>query len=300
MARLRHRLEYGVVRLLLAVVHVLPTGCVYGLANGLAALYYRIGFGRRRIALDNLALAFPEMAPADRRRVARACYRSAATTAVEGMLVLTGRLVPERIRGMVDGEQWQRLSAVESTSKTGLLIITAHFGNWEMLSHYVGLRSPRLSNVVGRRTTNPLLEERLVQPLRERFGAQLIHKRRALMRLVRALKKGENVGLLIDQKSNRRDGVEVEFFGVPVLAPATPARLQIRHGVPVVPAFLVRTGNRSYRLEVADPVEWHDNGAPQEEQVRELTQKHQLEIETMIRAYPEQWFWMHDRWRRRH
>ncbi len=291
------------MRCLLLVVRLLPVSCAYSLAGALARGYYWAGVGRRRIALGNLALAFPEMSDGERRRIARACYANAAMTLAESMLVLTGKFDRDDILGMVDLEQWERLRKLEEESQSGLLIIAAHFGNWEMLSHCVGLCSGRQCNVVGRKTSNPLLEDHIVQPLRERFGTQLIHKKRALVRCVRALKRGEHVGMLIDQKSNRKDGVSVRFFGEELPAPAAPAVLQLRYGVVVVPAFLVRTGSRSYRLEVREPVPPPDPGtpeAPEEERIRQLTQTHQQEIETMIRAHPEQWFWMHDRWRKRH
>lgn len=300
MTWLRNRLEYWAVRCLLWLVRVLPVSCAYGLASVLAAVYYRVGGGRRRIALENLALAFPELSDGERRRIARACYANAAGTLAESMLVLTGKYDREQVLRMVDLDQWERLRKLEDESQAGLLIITAHFGNWEMLSHCLGLCSNRKGNVIGRKTGNPLLEKHVVQPLRERFGSQLIHKKRALMRCIRALRRGEHVGMLIDQKSNRKDGVSVQFFGEELLAPAAPAVLQLRYGVVVVPAFLVRTGPRTYCLEVGDPVPPPDPAATEEEGIRQLTQKHQQEIETMIREYPEQWFWMHDRWRKRH
>ncbi len=288
------------MRCLLWLVRVLPVSCAYRLACALAAVYYRMGIGRRRIALENLALAFPERPAGERRRIARACYASAAMTLAESMLVLTNKYDRDQVLRMIDLEQWERLRKLEDESEAGLLIITAHFGNWEMLSHCIGLCSSRKGNVVGRKTSNPLLEKNIVQPLRERFGTQLIHKKRALMRCVRSLRRGEHVGMLVDQKSNSRDGVLVSFFGEQLLAPAAPAVLQLRYGVTVVPAFLIRTGTQAYRLEVGDPVPTPDTAANEEERIRQLTQNHQQEIETIIREYPEQWFWMHDRWRKRH
>lgn len=296
---LRYRFEYGCVVVLAGLVRLLPVACSYGMARLLAWAFFHVGLRRRRITLANLRAAFPEWGRAECRRVAKASYRNVALAVMEGMLVLTGRRGEEDLLSMVEVDEWDKLDRIDrENGRRGLLFVTAHFGNWEMLSHYVAIRAECPCNVVGRKTTNPLLEEKVVQPLRERFGSRLIHKKRAMIRCIKALNRGEYVGLLIDQKSNKKDGVEVEFFGQSIYATATPAVLQMRYDVPVISAFVVRCAPKKYRFVVGGPIPWEDTGAPQEEQVRALTQRHQQEIETMIRQYPEQWFWMHDRWRR--
>ena len=153
-------------------------------------------------------------------------------------------------------------------------------------------------HVIARKANNQLLEDRIVRPLRERFGVKVFYKKNALMRIMKAINKGEICGLLIDQKLGKSEGISVEFFGRPAPTTGSPALLQIRFGVTVQPTFMVKTGHQKYRLIIGDPVPWEDNGKPMEEQVLELTRIHQKIIEDMVRQYPDQWFWMHNRWGR--
>jgi KDO2-lipid IV(A) lauroyltransferase len=140
------------------------------------------------------------------------------------------------------------------------------------------------------------LEERLVRPLRERFGMSVFYKKNALMRMAKAIRRGDYCGLLIDQRLRPPEGISVELFGKPAPTTGSAALLQISFGVPVQPAFMVKEEHGKYRMIVGDLIDWTDNGKPLEEQVHELTGIHQKIIEDMVRQYPEQWFWAHNRW----
>lgn len=292
-------MEYRLVWLVLAVLRWLPAGCSYAFTHAFAEALYRVDARRRRVTLDNLRVAFPDQSARARRRLARRSYHSAAETAAECALVLNGRLDNTAIDAMIDATALPRLQALERETKTGIVVITAHFGNWELLFDFLGRHLERTCHAVGRKTTNGLIEKHIVAPLRERSGNHLIYKKNALFRTVRALRDGEHVGLLIDQKSNRKHGVKCTFLDRPAMAVATPAGLQIRLGAPVVPVFLVRTARARYRLDVGHPLEGETPVEP-DDRIRQLTQQHQEAIETMVRQYPEQWFWMHDRWRMAH
>jgi KDO2-lipid IV(A) lauroyltransferase len=118
-----------------------------------------------------------------------------------------------------------------------------------------------------------------------------------MINTVKALKRGEAVAFLIDQKIGKKEGVPVQFFGREVLAVASCAVLQMRFNPLVVSLFLMKTGRRKYKLLIGDPIEWTDDGTSKEEQIQKLTQIHQSSIEEIIRAYPDQWFWMHNRFK---
>jgi KDO2-lipid IV(A) lauroyltransferase len=102
---------------------------------------------------------------------------------------------------------------------------------------------------------------------------------------------------LIDQKTSKKDGVPVLFFDQEIIAVASCAALQIRFNPLVIPVFMVKTGRRRYKLLVGDRIEWADDGSPKEEQIQKLTQFQQTVIEQMVRQYPDQWFWMHNRFK---
>lgn len=292
------RCEYWAAAAGLAVSRWLPKVAVRWLLQGAALLFFALSARRRRLALANLEIAFPEWSSRRRWRTALRAYRHFGAVVADEVLAWTGRLDVARMAREVECEGWERFAAVAAASKNGLLAVTGHLGNWELMLPIVGLRLSRPVAVVARELTNGLLEERVVEPLRSRFGARVIHKKNALRGVIRVLRDGGAVGLLIDQKTGRRQGVPVAFFGREVVAVSTPAVLQRRFGVPVVAMFLVRRQDGGYRLEVTPPLELPD-AAGDEDAVQRLTQMHQAVIEAKIREYPEQWLWMHDRWRLR-
>ena len=215
-------------------------------------------------------------------------------------LITTGKITDKRLLDMVDVKDWNQLSQRIAASEKGLLFFTGHLGNWELMSQYLGMRIKadhgKPLHVIARKTNNQLLEERIVRPLRERFGVHVLYKKNALMRSVKALNRGESVGTLIDQRLSLSEGISVGFFGKEAGTSGMPALLQIRFGITALPIFMVKYAPRKYRFLIGDPVPWNDNGTPMEEQVLELTRIHQKILEDMIREYPDQWFWMHNRW----
>lgn len=299
MSRFREYLEYGCAAAFCRVCRIFPERCIRALARCLAFLVYAVVPWRRRTALANCRAAFPDLSSVESRKLVRAAYRHAGDVVAESLLLLEGRLDRESILARVDMTEVEKFRTIEAESSQGILILTAHLGNWELMAAAVALTSRNRCCAVGRRTTNPLLEERIVKPLRTRFGNRVIYKRKAMLPLVKALRRGQNVGLLIDQKANRKTGVSVSFFGQEVRAVSSPAILQLRYGITAVPLFLVREASGRYTLKVGDPVPVPPEGEDVDARVRELTQRHQELIEAAIRDHPEQWLWMHDRWRRR-
>lgn len=293
----REKTEYVLSRGYFAFLRRCPAPVIYGTCRFFALLFYLIGTFRRRITLKNLQIAFPEKTPKERRRIARASYDHFGRMVAESALIVAGKINREKLINMVDGEQMQKLLDLEARTEKGILAITGHLGNFELMSHYTGTQSHRQGNVVARRGSNRLIDERIVTPQRESFGNKVIYKSRALPQVVRALKRGEHVGLLIDIKSNIREGIPVIFFGKETIAIKSSAYLQVKLGVPVLPITLVRIAHGRYKLIVRDPIEWPTSDRPVDEQIAELTQIHQSALEEMIRQYPEQWLWMHNRWR---
>ena len=295
---IREHTEYYLARAFFTLLRFCPAIMIYGVCRALAALFYASCLSRRRITLKNLQLAYPEQNDNDRRKMARAAYDHFGRSMAESVMILAGKLTKKDILDMVDDGDLPALLELEEKSEKGILFITGHLGNFELLAHYTGLQLKRQAHAVARQGTNQLIDERIVTPLRESFGNKVIYKKRALPHVAKALKKGEHVGLLIDIKSNPRQGVPVQFFNLKSYAIKSSAYLQIKLGVPVIPICMVRTGAKQYKLVTGEPVHWNDNGKTKDEQIAELTQIHQAALEDLIRPYPEQWFWMHDRWRK--
>lgn len=294
---IREIIEYWVTKGYFLILRCCPAPVIYSACRLVAASYYRVGAARRRITRANLKIAFPEKSEKERTQIAHATYRHFGRIIAESAMILAGKINREKLLAMVDGEQMQKLLDLEASTEKGLLVITGHLGNFELLAQYTGMLLKRQGHAVARRGNNRLIDDRIVTPMRESFGNKVIYKSRALPRISRALKTGEHAGLLIDIKTNAKEGTPIRFFGKETYGIKSSAYLQIKLNPLVVPTTLVRGESGRYKLVVSDPIEWNDNGQPIEDQIATLTQIHQNALETLIRAYPEQWFWMHNRWK---
>ncbi|MFA5689533.1 MAG: hypothetical protein WC959_10365 [Kiritimatiellales bacterium] len=293
----RERIEYAALLTLYGFLKLLPEWLIYVLLRIFGALFFMFSFRRRTLTFQNLKIVFPGKTRSERFRIAWMSFQNMAVFTGESLLIMTGKLTPERILQMVDaGSNYERYSQIRSAAKHGVIHLTGHLGNWELLAAY-GAAQNWSSVIIARKGDNALIDKNILTPIRTKFGNRIIPKKNALLHIVKALKRGEAASFLIDQKTNVKEGVTVKFFGRDVLAVASAAALQIRFHPTIVPAFMVKTGKQNYAWIMFDPVEWSDDGSPEEAQILKLTQHYQTIIETMILKYPEQWFWMHNRFK---
>ena len=246
--------------------------------------------GRRRVALDNLRRGLGnEQLPGALRRLGRRSFQHVGMNLVEACryLLRPTEVMISRVR--VEGGEQFKTAAAEGR---GVLILTAHYGNWELLAAAHGLTGLPLSIVV-RPLDHPLLED-LAGRFRRRSGAELIVKRQAVREVIVALRRGRMVGVLLDQNATRAEGVFVPFFGVPASTSKGLALLALRTGAPVLPVFLRREADGRHCMEVGPPVP-----PPPDADVVAYTARFNQVIEAAIRRAPEQWLWMHARWRTR-
>ncbi len=293
---IREQTEYTLSKGFFGLLRICPACLIYGICRAFAAAFYLLAIRRRKITLCNLKLALPDLPVKERVRIARCAFDHFGQFIAESTMILAGKLNKEQLMRMVDGGDMQKLLDLEQSTEKGILFITGHLGNFELLAHYTGMQFKRQGLVVARRGNNQLIDDKIVTPMRESFGNSVIYKDRALPRIARGLRKGNHIGLLIDIKVKARQGTPVQFFNHKTFAINSSAYLQLKLNPLVVPMTMVRIAPRKYKLVTGNPIEWTDNGNPMEEQVAELTQAHQTELEKLIRAYPEQWLWMHDRW----
>lgn len=297
MNALREKIEYNLTKGYFTLLRHCPAPIIYGACKAFAALFYRLSARRRAITLENLKLALPDLTKTERVRIARASFDHFGQFLAESTMILAKKIGWKEMQEMVDGRGMQKLLELEAGTDKGILFISGHLGNFELLAHYTGMQFKRQGRIVARQGNNRLIDEKIVTPLRESFGNKVVYKNRALPHIARALRKGEHAGLLVDIKSKARQGVPVQFFGHPTYAVKSSAYLQIKLNPVVIPMVMARIAPRRYKLIVGDPVHWTDNGKPIDDQIAELTQIHQAKLEQLIRRYPEQWLWMHDRWK---
>lgn len=286
---LRHRLEVGLYRLAMGVIRAFPHPAARPFGRRLGDLAWALAGRRRRIAVANLEGAFPERGGRECRRLARESFRHLGAAVCDALSASRFDLVELCRRLTYEGFEHLQVAR----SRGGCFGLTAHLGCWEIAAHVTGAYFPPLQ-VVGRPLDNPWLDRDL-QALRARFGNALIPKRGAARRILRAIGAGEMVGMLIDQRVRPPEGVRVPFFGRPAVTTPLLAQLSLRTGAPVVPIFCFPEPRGRYHYLVRPAIEPPANGG--EEAVAALTRRYLGVMEEEIRRRPEQWMWMHDRWK---
>ncbi len=271
----------------------LPIALACRLGAVLGRLAYTVDRGHRKRAIENLTMAFgDEKGQAEIALIARRVYENLGINAMELMRIpwLTG----EKLSGYVDTTDFEKADRIVKDGR-GLMVCTAHFGNWELLAASYGL-TRRAFEIVARKLDNPSVED-FVKWVRTRPGNRVIDKKGSMRELLKALNSGGMLGILMDQNVDWREGVFVDFFGKPACTNKGPATLALKTGTPVLPAFLVREGTR-HRVVIFEELKIEATG-DKERDVTELTRLMTESIERIIRMYPEQWFWVHRRWKTR-
>jgi len=268
----------------------LPAGAGLWMGRRLGDLAWVALPRRRALARENLARAFGgERPPAEIHRLARRSFEHLGMSLVEGCVLLFRPAGALLSRVDVAGHEHLEKAAAEGK---GVLLLSAHLGNWELLAASHALTAFELSIVV-RPLDQPLLD-RLVERVRRRSGAELIAKRRAVREMLDALRRGRMVGVLLDQNSSRSEGVFAPFFGIPASTSKGLAVISLRTGAAVVPVFIRRVDRGRHRVEFGAPLPVPADGG-----IVAYTAAFNRAIEAAIRRAPEQWLWMHERWRTR-
>ncbi len=266
------------------------------LAAAIAAVAIRLDRRHRRIGLVNLAIAFPERSARERRRILVASYRNLGRMVAE--CAQLHRLTPENVReriGFADEALWRQLPTL--LAEGGVLVLTGHFGNWELFAHVHGLLGYPV-HLVHQVIKNPLIDT-FVERMRRRAGTRTLRKHAAARGVLRAITERQLMVLPLDQNASRRTGVFVEFFGRPASTNAGFGRIVARTDVAVYPAFLVREGTSARHRVVILPRVPFASMADRDQAAREFTQRCTAVLEAMIREHPDHWLWTHKRWRTR-
>jgi KDO2-lipid IV(A) lauroyltransferase len=266
----------------------LPPGIGLAVGRRLGDVLWWLLPRRRRVTLDNLERSFGrEVSPAKLRRLGRRSFQHVGMNLIEACRYFLRPTDVMLSRVRVEGGEHFRTAAAQGR---GVLILTAHYGNWELLAAAHGLTGLPLS-IVMRPLDHPLLDD-LAARFRRRSGAELIIKRQAVREVLQALRRQRMVGVLLDQNATRAEGVFVPFFGVPASTSKGLAVLALRTGAPVVPVFLRRDPDGRHCMDVGAPIP-----PPADGDVVAYTATFNQVLEATIRRAPEQWLWMHARWR---
>ncbi|MEO8592266.1 MAG: lysophospholipid acyltransferase family protein [Candidatus Solibacter sp.] len=284
----RHALEYGVTLIALKSLEWSPRPVAFGLAGLYARLLDRAIPRLRRVARLNLALALPEDTPQRHAQIVDGVFRSIAR------MLVTFAKFPSIRKGYLG--RWIRMEGGEHFDRArdegrGVLVATAHLGNWELSAFAHALLTAPM-NVVVRPLDNPWLDA-LVEHRRALTGNRPIGKKNFARGILKALADNQAVGILIDQNAGLDDGVFVNFFGVPASAGTGFAKFAKHSGATVIPGFaLWSEPEQRYILRFYPPV-------PMTGDITLDTQALQSKLEDVIREHPDQWLWVHRRWKTR-
>ncbi|MHC4941495.1 MAG: lysophospholipid acyltransferase family protein [Planctomycetota bacterium] len=290
----RDILEYGAFRILSAFLTTLPESVALGMGRRIADLYYHLDKKRRNLAFRNINMILglsPESE--DAKRIARGAFRNLIQVIIESLRM------PQDLLGPAGKRVFKKLEGREKVEKAladgrGLIFITGHTGNWELMGAYTSSTVVPIT-AVSRPARNRFLS-RLYVKQRERYRQKMVLKKGALLKIARVLREGRVAAFLVDQYPGSEE-VKVDFMGVPAHTHSTPAALAVRFQVPIVAGFCYRTGTGfEYEGYFEDPI-YPDPERDAQEEVLRLTKCSNEAIERFIRAHPEQWLWMHRRWR---
>jgi KDO2-lipid IV(A) lauroyltransferase len=268
----------------------MPAALVHASGSALGLMFFVLDRAHRTIAQQNLAAALPIRTARERHAIAREVFKHFGRLLFE--LLRFGTLSPEAIlaRSEFEGEERARLAYAQGH---GVLFFTGHLGFWELhaIAHAVRIEP---IGVLARALDNARLNA-VLEAIRQRTGNTVIYREGTIRHVMRMLRAGHGVALLIDQHIQGRDAVYVDFFNRPVATTSLLAALALRTGAPVIPVFALPVGRGRYRMIYEHPVEPPPTDTP--EAVREFTQRCTDVLEMYVRRHPELWLWMHRRWR---
>jgi len=279
------------VDIILAGFRGIPTPLRKALFIGVSRMFYHLIPRQRLIAAHNLRRAFPEKSEVEILRIVQSVYRNMGIVAAEFFDI--PRLTKENIAAQVETEGLENCwKALEKGQ--GLLLFSAHFGNWELEAAAAALLI-KPAVVIYRPLDSPLLDH-LVLRVRSATGNIPLAKEHAMRPMLRALKQNGILGILIDQNMAWYEGVFVDYFGRPACTTDGLALLALHTEAPVLPAYMVRLPDGRYRLVFGPEVEVIRTG-DRDADILANTQRFTKVIEQIVRRYPDQWLWVHQRWK---
>ena len=293
-SKIQNKAELVAVRSLLGAIGAMPleTSMRFGKSVGvfLAKRFPKL----QKTAKRNLEIAYPEMPEAEREKIIHGTFESLGRHL--GFVSHFRKFKHEDIRNLVEIVGREHFDKAYEKGK-GVLFFTGHFGSWEVFN----LLAPAFGygmNILVRRIDNPLIES-FVDSFRTKFGSVTLDKTRSARQMFRVLENGELLGILADLNAQEREGVFVDFFGVKASTTASIARLSLKTGAAVLPAFAVWEEEKKKYVVYLEPEIEFEKNADDEENVKILTQKITNVVEKYVRLYPEQWLWIHKRWNTR-
>jgi KDO2-lipid IV(A) lauroyltransferase len=290
----RNWVEAALILGVYVVLGLVPRKVRLAIGKRLGRILFALSPRHRRMARANLDRAFSDtLSGEEKDRIARASFAHLGLLFCDSVAI--PRVDPAHLEKLAVFEGLDRVRSVYARGK-GVFLFSGHYGNWEIAALLQGHMGLPMS-MVARPLDNPFLERRMYR-YRTLSGNQVIHKRGAAREVLRAIRQGRGVAIIIDQNVRGEDGVFVDFFGTPASTTPSLATLALKTEAPIVPVFSVPLPDGRYRIQYLPEVEFRRSGDTKRD-ILELTQLCTRIIEEQIKREPEYWVWMHRRWRTR-
>jgi len=291
--KIRRSIIYYLLRIVAFIIILFPLGVGLFIGGMLGRLAYFLVRKERIKTLSNLRLAFAkEKSDAEIKRIAREVFANLGKNLVE--LINFPKINVNNIDALIKDEGLHKIDKGLKGRK-GVIILASHFGNWELLAAYLttkGYKGP----VIGRRIYYDKYDK-LLNKVRASKNVEIIYRDESPKKVLKVLKDGGMIGVLADQDVDSVEGVFIDFFGQLAYTPTAPVKLALATEAQVLPCFLVREGNKR-KFIVEDPIELDVTGN-KERDIAVNTEKWSKVLESYLKQYPDQWVWMHKRWKTR-
>ena len=289
-----YRLQYAPVAVAVRLIGVLPRSLARGVGILIGRIVYYIHPRLRRVGLRNLELAFPEKPLRERRKILKGVYTSLGRLLAEFCLFPYYTVQNSSQVAVYQG--FENFEAAESRGQ-GVVLLTGHFGGWEVGSFFHSIQGHPM-HIVVRPLDNPFVDA-LVTQYRTLHGNTTVNKQEFARGLISAMRTNGTVGILMDTNMTPPQGVFVPFFGIPACTASGVARVALHTGASVVPAFTIWDPIlRKYRVEFDSAIELVRTGDTEADTIANTARFNQV-FEEYVRKYPDQWLWVHRRWKTR-
>jgi len=286
--KMRHLIEFIFFKIIQILFYPLPRRFHLKAGKMTGFIAFNLLKSKRRIAMENLKLAFgKELDEKQIEKIAKKCFLHFGIIIFDLFWLMKNG--EEEIRKITKIKGIEILKKAKESKKGGL-ILSAHFGNWEIVPHSLALEGFPI-NSIARKFDNPYLD-RIITKFRERYGNRIIYKQDAKKEAIEILRKGDFLAIIADQNTLKNHGVFVNFFGVPACTAVGPALFHLKYGSPIIPLFCYPDENYNYTIEIKEPLP-----KEQDDDMLKITEKYTKIIEDEIKKGPHLWLWFHQRWK---
>ncbi|MCE1190054.1 MAG: lysophospholipid acyltransferase family protein [Ignavibacteria bacterium] len=288
---LQNKLEFFLFQVFSRIFSILGLRATRYLGKALGALFFYCIPIRKKVVIKNLKIAFPGYPSSQISRLARKNYEALGMTFAE--ILYLPALTKERLVKEMKFPNIEDVRKVLQRGK-GLVMMTAHFGNWEYSALSMGLQLGNELAVIVKNQRNPYVDK-WMNDVRTRWGNAIVPLGISIKEIMQRLRDKKPVAMAADQRGPE-EGIRVQFFNTPSAVFTGPAALALKCNAPLIIGFPIRLPDYTYEMKFYE-ISMEGLPANQNDAVQELTQRHTTILEDIVRKYPDQWFWMHNRWK---